>query len=220
MDKTVITKDAAKEQGLTRYYTGKPCRNGHYSERYTNGGGCCACLKDSRDKYHIRNREAVIERKKKWRKDNHEHVLQYREDTKHKRNEQCKAYRKKRYAECPAFRSSMKCRNLLYRTLGCTGEKKDKGTYDILGYSGEDLYRHMEARFQEGMSWENPEEWHIDHIHPVSRYVKEGVTEIAVINALSNLMPMWKSHNLEKGSMTLEEYLEKYPERARLYGRF
>jgi len=40
----IITRKEAKEQGLRRYYTAQPCNAGHYSERYTNGGGCIDCL--------------------------------------------------------------------------------------------------------------------------------------------------------------------------------
>ena len=31
--------------GLVKYNTGKPCKNGHLSERYTNSSSCLACEK-------------------------------------------------------------------------------------------------------------------------------------------------------------------------------
>jgi len=33
----------AKRLGLTRYYTGKPCKHGHIAERLTSCGRCCEC---------------------------------------------------------------------------------------------------------------------------------------------------------------------------------
>lgn len=33
----------AAEAGRLRYYTGRPCLNGHDSERYTKSGACCRC---------------------------------------------------------------------------------------------------------------------------------------------------------------------------------
>ena len=40
----IITRQQAKEQGLVRYFTGKPCKHGHIAERYL--GGCCViCLR-------------------------------------------------------------------------------------------------------------------------------------------------------------------------------
>lgn len=41
--KRVPEWEAAKAAGLPRYSTGKPCRNGHLSERYTKGGKCIVC---------------------------------------------------------------------------------------------------------------------------------------------------------------------------------
>lgn len=39
----VISRDEAKALGLTRYYTGERCRQGHRVERYTSMGRCCEC---------------------------------------------------------------------------------------------------------------------------------------------------------------------------------
>lgn len=39
----VISRKEARRQGLTKYFTGKRCKNGHISQRYTKSGICCAC---------------------------------------------------------------------------------------------------------------------------------------------------------------------------------
>jgi hypothetical protein len=52
--------------------------------------------------------------------------------------------------------------------------------------------------FDVGMSWANRSEWHIDHIKPLSLFAKEGVYDLNIINALSNLQPLWAKDNLEK----------------------
>ena len=39
----VITRAQAKAEGLTRFFTGKPCKHGHLSERTSCNGGCIAC---------------------------------------------------------------------------------------------------------------------------------------------------------------------------------
>ena len=41
----IITKDAARERGLQRYFTGKPCKHGHVSERYVSTCICVECGK-------------------------------------------------------------------------------------------------------------------------------------------------------------------------------
>jgi hypothetical protein len=38
-----ITAKEAKELGVPRFFTGRPCKRGHVAERYTNSGHCIAC---------------------------------------------------------------------------------------------------------------------------------------------------------------------------------
>lgn len=42
----IIKRKQAILQGLTRYFTGKPCKRGHLVERYVSTGTCLNCLKD------------------------------------------------------------------------------------------------------------------------------------------------------------------------------
>lgn len=44
--KEIITRKEALERNLTRYYTGKPCKNGHTAERDTGRGSCIECKKE------------------------------------------------------------------------------------------------------------------------------------------------------------------------------
>jgi len=47
-----ISLKVAKERGLARYFTGKPCRNGHIAERYVAQSACVVCTRDkARDLY-------------------------------------------------------------------------------------------------------------------------------------------------------------------------
>ncbi|OVZ82209.1 hypothetical protein [Yersinia kristensenii] len=39
----IITRTDAARVGQLKYYTGKPCRNGHLCERYTVNGSCVEC---------------------------------------------------------------------------------------------------------------------------------------------------------------------------------
>ena len=39
---------------------------------------------------------------------------------------------------------------------------------DILGCTWEELVVHLESKFDNGMTWSNRGEWHIDHIIPMS----------------------------------------------------
>lgn len=46
----IITKAEAKKQGLTTYYTGKPCPRGHNAPRYVNG----KCIECNRERNKLR----------------------------------------------------------------------------------------------------------------------------------------------------------------------
>lgn len=43
-EREIITRKQAKERGLKRYFTGKPCKHGHVAERYYSGAHCLICL--------------------------------------------------------------------------------------------------------------------------------------------------------------------------------
>lgn len=39
----IVSRQEAKERGLTRYFTGKPCKHGHVDEKYVVNGSCVVC---------------------------------------------------------------------------------------------------------------------------------------------------------------------------------
>ena len=84
----------------------------------------------------------------------------------------------------------------------CLINKTDT-TEKILGYKSAELKEHIERQFLDGMSWSNRSEWHIDHIIPVSHFLKKGVADPKVINCLTNLRPIWAKDNLKKGREVL-----------------
>ena len=81
---------------------------------------------------------------------------------------------------------------------------KRKNAEDRLGYTHEQLKHHIESQFKEGMSWDNRSEWHIDHIKPIKAFLDEGITDPTIINALSNLQPLWAHENLSKSAKWCE----------------
>lgn len=53
----ITTKKEAIEKGLIYYYTGKPCKHGHLSERMVKGGSCRTCKNLASEKNRNENRE-------------------------------------------------------------------------------------------------------------------------------------------------------------------
>ncbi len=97
----LVSRKQAIESGIMTYYTGKVCKKGHTTERYTNSGICIGCNKErkpyykkwhsinsekqkerSKNYYAIKkNDEAYIANKKRitknWRENNKEHLREY-----------------------------------------------------------------------------------------------------------------------------------------------
>jgi hypothetical protein len=73
----------------------------------------------------------------------------------------------------------------------------------LAGYTLNQLMAHLERQFLNGMTWENRGNgWHIDHIVPLSsfKFTSPDDPEFKAAWALTNLRPLWKRDNLEKGS--------------------
>lgn len=55
----IIKRKNASIEGLKFFYSGKPCKNGHDSKRYTSTGGCVMCLEQNAADYTRQNRNAA-----------------------------------------------------------------------------------------------------------------------------------------------------------------
>jgi hypothetical protein len=114
-------------------------------------------------------------------------------------------WKKKKSATNPAFALKDLVRRRINESLKSIGKSKNKRTEEILGCSSSFLCSYIEARFQEGMSWENRGKWHIDHIVPVSSAKTEK--DVIKLNHYTNLRPMWASDNIRKANKMPSEQL-------------
>jgi RNase P protein component len=78
--------------------------------------------------------------------------------------------------------------------------KKWQHVFSIVGFTINDLFSHLESKFQPGMSWSNIGEWHIDHIIPESAFNYSSFEDIEFKQcwSLNNLQPLWAKDNLSK----------------------
>lgn len=205
----------ANLNGDMYYFTGVECKHGHVSRRFTKTGVCCECVKVARKIYKSKNNDKIKERKRKaYHSDRDKHLLQRKasyQKHKAKRNAESAIYRKnnkdklnKYYVERRKtdlnFKMSAYMRNMLNRVLSRTYNDKDNSTVQTLGYTCDELINHIESKFEDGMSWDNYGEWHIDHIVPLTVMVNAGFKDPADINHLSNLQPLWAIDNLAKSN--------------------
>ncbi len=100
----------------------------------------------------------------------------------------------------------------IYKSLG----RKKAGYHweKIVGYTLEDLKRHLESLFQPGMTWENYGfwGWHIDHIKPVCsfNYQDFNDSQFQECWGLNNLRPLWAKDNLRKGRLDKLQSVKLY----------
>lgn len=107
--------------------------------------------------------------------------------------EKINKYFKNRYINKP---HEYAWRGMLSSVIRRLGGKKEFSTYETLGYSAEQLKKHLENLFTDGMSWDNWGEWHIDHKIPISKFNKKDDPKL--VNSLNNLQPMWEVDNIRK----------------------
>lgn len=83
-----------------------------------------------------------------------------------------------------------------------SGGKSGRRWEGLVGYTVDDLYRHLESLFSPGMSWANIDLWHIDHVTPkvMFKYETAEDPQFRACWALSNLQPLWAADNLSKGT--------------------
>jgi len=79
--------------------------------------------------------------------------------------------------------------------------KKSNKTFELIGCTPQSLKEHLEKQFVEGMTWNNRNEWHIDHIIPLSS--AKSKEEIYKLCHYTNLQPLWAEDNLKKSNKIL-----------------
>lgn len=105
---------------------------------------------------------------------------------------------KRRQREDPKKRFIGALRTQVWSAI--SGHRKYRSTFDMLGYSREELIAHIERQFLRGMTWGNYGDWHIDHIIPLADFLIDGPQSVRAAWALSNLRPLWASDNVRKRS--------------------
>ena len=153
-------------------------------------------LPENKEKLLVKSREYREENKKKindglklWKLKNREKVLESRK-------------RERDRAKIDIIfnlKNRMRCR--LHHFLTKSIVTKKSKTFDILGCSPYFLKEHLEKQFKSGMTWDNRNEWHIDHIIPLSSAKTEE--DIYKLCHYSNLQPLWAEDNLKKSNKIL-----------------
>jgi Uri superfamily endonuclease len=217
---TKICKKCKEEKEICEFYKDKTKIDGLYSS-------CKSC----KNKYFEKNENKIKQYLKVWRKNNKDNSKKYREKNPdyvknyYKKNKnkmiisvkkhydknkesilkkvrvRSKEYIKNRLKEDSLFHMCYLVRNRVRNFLKSKKINKKNKTFDIVGCSPDFLKTHLENQFVNGMSWENKNKWHIDHIIPLSSAKTEE--EIYKLCHYTNLQPLWAEDNLKKSNKIL-----------------
>lgn len=189
------SRSVAKDFGVARYYTGKPCKHGHLSERSTSSGQCVACRMElqrrtKRDQsvynetkriWSQKNRQSVIESKRKWREKNPEKQREaehrWKNNNAERHNAINRAWGEKNKAKRIAY-----CRERRANKLNATPQWADREA--ILAY-----YENAQ-----NMTEQEGEKYNIDHIVPLQSNLVCG------LHVEANLQIIKQRENQSKGN--------------------
>lgn len=213
----IISRQYAIANGLSKYFTGKPCRKWHVAERWV-AGACVQCVSDRKKELYQENRDAVLEYMKiqgaiyrknnpekrlensyKWRSENKERVRQQERERRLMNPERSRAASKKHY----------------YANYEKERERTKEWRESNKGLINFYTSKRKAARLQRTPQWltdfdklkiecyysiaamltrVNKEPWHVDHILPLRGKTVSG------LHVPSNLRVVPAVENLRKGN--------------------
>jgi len=162
-------------------------------------------LKARAREHYYKNKEHKLELAKKHYEENKEDKKKYRKEyyknNKEKELSRSKEYQrewyKKKYHNDPNFAIRKNLGSRLSKAFRGISAKS-KTTMELLGCSIEELIKHLESKFEEGMTMANYGEWHIDHIKPCAAFDLTKEEEQKKCFHYTNLQPLWAIDNIKK----------------------
>jgi len=170
--------------------------------------------------YYQNNNVEIAAKQREYRQEHKEEIAAYHREygqehkeeiaTKNRKygqehREKIAAKNRKRYANNPQYAMSERCRHRMIRAIRAADlDKKCGSSSKLLGISPSGLKEWLEARFTEGMTWENRSDWHVDHIVPCTAFDLLVEQNQRICFWYQNLQPMWAKDNIQKSNTYTE----------------
>lgn len=191
---------------------------------------CKDCNNEYGKKYYVENKERLKPIRKAWKENNLDRLKDY-QSTRYTKidKDRLRLYyinnidkikeNKSKYRNTNEYKNWLKLyrlknswkdryRSSLKNVLKGFGKEKHDKTNIILGYSSLEFKIHIESQFNDTMSWDNRDSFHIDHIVPISGFRED--TPINIVNSLENLRPLTGIENLSKNNSIDYNRLDLY----------
>ena len=153
-------------------------------------------VNERRRQQHKENPDRRRELARKWRRKNIDKIREYQR----RWHEENPGYSKKYRAEKPSRRINHSISSGINRAL--KRKKNGRQWESLVGYTLNDLMKHLESQFEDWMTWNNYGEWEIEHIIPKDafNFSKPEDIDFKRCWALENLQPMEAKENREKSN--------------------
>jgi hypothetical protein len=179
-----ICTNCKKEKFLEDFYKRKIVPDGHCSE-------CKECSKKRNKKVHrnhyMKNKERILEKNRKY-------LQTYKEVYKDRRNRR----NKERLKTDIVFKLSHYLRRRINSAIK-RDQRAGSAVFD-LGCPVKFFKEYIETKFQDGMTWDNYGEWHLDHIRPLASFDLMDREQFLQAAHYTNYQPLWAQDNLRKSS--------------------
>ena len=168
---------------------------------------CKLCMKKENQINYKKHKENWDKRTKKYSKTekNKKYRREWAKNKYHSNTEYRKkciknsvAYDRMKLDTDPTYKLIHYMRSRLRKAVKGYGDKYDT-TMNLVGCDSTKLREYIEAKFTEGMTWENHGDWHIDHIQPCCSFDLTDEEEQKKCFHYTNLQPLWAIDNLKKG---------------------
>lgn len=233
MDDETVTQDAksrelptsakkARRLGCKRYFTGKPCKEGHIAERLTSGGHCLVCHRkqthedkqknpEREREYRKRNSEKMTRQSREWARENRERSnaikKKYRDAHKQELLESNNEWRRRnperqrenqrcQYQNNPEPRREATRLNKLNNRAYCTAKEVERYANKknaTPAWADRDAICAVYERAQQ-MTEQNGEAYNVDHIVPLQSDIVCG------LHVEENLQVITRLDNVRKGN--------------------
>lgn len=158
--------------------------------------------------YRKNHQEDIKNYSKEWRQKNREQIKKKKAVYFQKNKKRIQARVRRNYAYVLAYQNKRR-QDPKIRLNASISEsvryclkygKNGLGWEELVGYTLNQLIKHLEKQFKLGMSWNNYGKWHVDHKVPVSAFNFTSSEHIDFKRcwALKNLQPLWARENFSK----------------------
>jgi len=162
--------------------------------------------------YCKKNKDKVKIAKSEWSKRPHvkekKKIRMYEYRRRPEVKKRTNKYFQERRIKDPQFAITMRVRGRISSALRLLNIKKSHKTQELIGCSYAFLREYIEKQFRNGMAWDKPNSFHIDHIRPLASFDLTDPKQLKAACHYTNLQPLYPEENWKKGAkMPCIDYL-------------